>query len=86
MVQKSKILQKNIEVNAGVSLNKNQKSVAAAVSPAAAASATLREGSIGLSSTDSLLNGTATIGTRVRIHGLTNELRRLNFEQVCAQL
>ena len=34
------------------------------------------------SAADPLLNGTARTGTVVRIHGLANELRRLNFEKV----
>ena len=49
-----------------------------AAAPAAAADAIQVEGS----AADPLLNGTARTGTVVRIHGLANELRRLNFEKV----
>ena len=50
--------------------------------PAATAGATQLEETACLSSADPLHNGTAKIGTLVRMHGLTNEFRHLNFEKV----
>jgi hypothetical protein len=80
--QKNMLLQKNIAASGGAAL-KQALSVAdldttVAAAPAAAAEAIQVEGSAAYS----LLNGTARTGTVVRIHGLANELRRLNFEKV----
>ena len=76
------LLQKNIEASEGATLNKTSSSPASlaigATAPAAAPDAVQVEGS----AADSLLNGTAKTGTVVRVHGLTNEYRRLNFDKV----
>ena len=76
------LLQKNIEASTGALLKKTSSATASlatgATAPAAAADAIQVEGS----AADPLLNGTARTGTVVRIHGLTDELRRLNFDKV----
>jgi hypothetical protein len=80
--QKNKLLQKSFEASEGVAQNKTSSATASlatgATAPAAAPDAVQVEGS----AADSLLNGTAKTGTVVRVHGLTNEYRRLNFDKV----
>ena len=84
--QKNKLLQKNFEASAGAPLKKTSSDAASVVTvaaaPAAAADAIQVEGS----ASDPLLSGTARTGTLVRIHGLTDELRRFNFDKVSVLL
>ena len=82
MATEKYLLLKNVEASAGASLKKSQsveaQSAAAVAAPAAEADAIQVEGS----AADPLHNETAKTGTLVRIHGLTDELRRLNFDKV----
>ena len=80
--QKNKYLQNSIEASGGAAVKKNLRVTSslttAVAAPAAEADAIQVEGS----AADPLHNETAKTGTLVRIHGLTDELRRLNFDKV----